>query len=110
MKYYKNDTAKTTVMSSSTARKIKQMLIKSLDGGTGRTAKPKKTLGGGKTATAQTGWIKNGRKIDNSWFCGFFEANGKTYVASILIEDIKTQKTSCTKIFREIADEIYSLY
>lgn len=107
---YDNNTAKTTVMSSQTAKRIKNMLNNCLESGTGASAKPEKAIAGGKTATAQTGWIKNGREVDNSWFCGFFEKDNKTYVVAILIEDIKTQNISCNAVFKEIVDKIYFLY
>lgn len=108
--YFENTKAKTKVMSKQTAETVKNMLKNCLKSGTGKAAKPKSAVAGGKTATAQTGWLKNGRKIDNSWFCGFFEANEKTYVVAILIEDINTQNVTCTELFKKISDKIYSLY
>ena len=105
-----NNTSKTTVMSENTAKKIKQMLTNCLEEGTGVAAKPETAKAGGKTATAQTGWIKNGREVENGWFCGFFEVNAQEYVITVLIEDVKTQKTVCTLLFKEIVDKIYSLY
>lgn len=110
LKKKNNSNAKTKAMSENTAGKLKNMLKKCLDSGTGKSAKPEKATAGGKTATAQTGWLKNGRKIDNGWFCGFFEKNNKTYVVAVVIEDINSESTKCTEVFKNIADKIYSYY
>ena len=63
----------------------------------------------GKTATAETGWRKNGQLIQNSWFCGFFPADNPKYVAVVLIEDQETNGTAAAPIFKKIVEEIMQL-
>lgn len=104
-----DDFPTTKVMSKTNAETVKTMLKKCLKKGTGVGAKPNKATAGGKTATAQTGWIKNGKEIENGWFCGFFEKGGKNYVVTVLVEDVKTQKVTPAEIFKEIVDKIFPL-
>ena len=93
-------------MSEQTADKLKQYLCNVLNEGTGTAAKPQYVLAAGKTATAETGWRKNGRLIQNSWFCGFFPAETPKYVVAVLIEDEALNGSSGAPYFKKIADKI----
>lgn len=99
-------TPKTRAMSEQTADKIKEYLLGVVESGTGTAAKPDYVSAAGKTATAETGWRKDGRLIQNSWFCGFFPYENPKYVVSVLIEDEKQNGTSGAPIFKKIADGI----
>ncbi len=94
------------VMSEETANILKEDLKKVIEYGTGKSAKPTLTSGAGKTATAETGWKKNGSIIKNSWFCGFFPYENPKYAVSILIEDSKGGEDVAAPIFAKIADSI----
>ncbi len=94
------------VMSEETANILKEDLKKVIEYGTGKSAKPSLTSGAGKTATAETGWKKNGSIIKNSWFCGFFPYENPKYAVSILIEDSKGGEDVAAPIFAKIADSI----
>ena len=95
----------TQAMSNNTANTIKEYLSSVISEGTAAAAAPKTVTAAGKTATAQTGKKdKNGVKINNSWFCGFFPAEEPKYVAVILSEGGNSIETTTT--FAEIADEI----
>ena len=107
---YQNNTEKTQAMSESTANTLKSFLISALDEGTGTSAKPSVGIAGAKTATAQTGWIKDDKKILNGWICGFYEIGGKEYIISIMVENIKSSSTDCTPIFKNICEKIATLY
>ncbi len=99
-------TVPTKAMSSETANKLKQYLINVVENGTGRAAKPDYCTAAGKTATAETGWKKNGELIQNSWFCGFFPTEDPEYAVAVVIEDEKTNGISGAPIFKRIADGI----
>ncbi len=96
--------AKVTVMSEETAERLKKDLRGVLEeGGTGEAAGPEYTTAAGKTGTAQTGILRNGNKVTNSWFCGFFPFDKPKYVVTILSENAPK---SCGSIFADIADDI----
>ncbi len=94
------------VMSEKTADILKENLKAVTEYGTGTAAKPTLTTAAGKTATAETGWEKNGVIIKNSWFCGFFPAESPKYAVAILIEDSKGGDDVAAPIFARIADSI----
>ena len=95
----------TVAMSESTALMLKTYLMDVITDGTAAAAMPKTVTAAGKTATAQTGRVdKNGGKINNSWFCGFFPAEEPEYVVVILSEGGNTAQTSA--VFSKIADSI----
>lgn len=99
--------AKVKVMKPSTADTLKQALATVLDeDGTGYSAKPSLTTAAGKTGTAQTGRIKNGKKVINSWFCGFFPFDNPKYAVTVLSENAKN---GCGSVFAGIADGITDL-
>lgn len=95
----------TRALSKKTADTIKEYLKDVITEGTAAAARPKTVTAAGKTATAQTGRVdESGRKINNSWFCGFFPAEEPRYVAVVLSEGGNTAETSA--VFAEIADRI----
>ncbi|OJU14433.1 MAG: hypothetical protein BGN88_14335, partial [Clostridiales bacterium 43-6] len=69
----------TRVISEKNADILKQYMINVVEHGTGTTAKPAKGGAGGKTATAETGWVIGGRSILQAWFAGFFPADQPKY-------------------------------
>lgn len=96
--------AKVRVMSEYTANRLKSDLSGVLQkGGTGESAAPTKTSAAGKTGTAQTGIVKNGKKVTNSWFCGFFPLEKPEYAVTVLSENADK---GCGDLFAYIADEI----
>lgn len=99
----------TRVMTSQTADYLREGLMGVVEIGTGRSAAPVSCKAAGKTATAQTGWISNGKNVDHSWFCGFFPAEDPKYVAVIISENTSGGGTPCGPVFSRIADAIYNL-
>ena len=91
--------------SENTANILKDYLKNALQNGTGSTAYTENISAGGKTGTAQTGWVDGDRKILNGWFCGFYEEN-ETYVIVILKEDVKSGSTDCAPIFKKITENM----
>ena len=95
-------------MSEKTANTLKQYLKGVLEeGGTGVSACPKTVSAAGKTATAETGIIKNGQMVINTWFCGFFPFEEPKYTVIVLAEN---STGSCGDVFAQIADEITNKY
>lgn len=95
---------KIRIMSATTAQKLRKALSCVLDeGGTGTTARPQTISAAGKTSTAQTGIIKDGQSVINSWFCGFFPLETPKYAVAVLSEN---SSKNCGNIFAEIADRI----
>ena len=76
-----------------------------LQNGTGSAAYSESISAGGKTGTAQTGWVDGDRKILNGWFCGFYDGE-ETYVIVILKEDVKSGSTDCAPIFKRITENM----
>ncbi|MBO4732979.1 MAG: hypothetical protein J5662_00740 [Clostridia bacterium] len=95
----------TRALNRNTAETIKEYLKDVISSGTATAAKPENVTAAGKTATAQTGRVDaSGKKINNSWFCGFFPADEPEYVAVILSEGGNTAETAA--VFAKIADRI----
>ena len=99
----------TRAMSRETADTIKNYLCSVVESGTGAAAGPEKTTAAGKTATAETGWQKDGVLIQNSWFCGFFPVENPKYAVAVLIEDTQKNGTAGAPVFKKIADGITTL-
>ncbi len=97
----------TVAFSQSTAEILKDHLKNALQNGTGSAAFLEDVSAGGKTGTAQTGWVDGERKILNGWFCGFYEGN-ETYVIVILKEDVKSGSTDCAPIFKQITESLHA--
>lgn len=99
----------TRVMKASTAKFLREALIQVVNGGTGSSAMPASGGAGGKTATAQTGWIQEGSKVVQGWFGGFYPAESPKYVIIVLVENAVSGGQSCGPIFKSIADGIAAL-
>lgn len=99
----------TKVMKPETAELLRQYLTGVLEEGTGSKAKPKTVSAAGKTATAQTGKFRDGKEINESWFCGFFPTENPKYVVVVFSEDDSKQTLTCAEIFAHIADDITAL-
>ncbi len=93
----------TVVFSAKTAEVLKEYLINTVQNGTGNSAFSEGVVAGGKTGTAQTGWIEDGRRVLNGWFCGFYEGK-KDYVIVILKEDVQSGSTDCAPVFKVLTE------
>lgn len=94
------------ILGSDIASEINEFLIKTVDVGTGTPAKPAYGGAGGKTATAETGWLKNGKIINQAWFAGFYPAVSPRYVIVVLAEAGAAGGASAGPVFKEIADNL----
>lgn len=95
------------ILSADTCRTIKKALSLAVTEGTGKSAMPEGCSAAGKTATAQTGWLKDGRSVLVSWFAGYFPAEDPKYVVVLMKEDGNSGSSDCAPVFKAIADRIW---
>lgn len=94
------------VIGADIASKIKSMMIDVVETGTGKLGKPMIGGAGAKTASAETGIVKDGKSILQTWTIGFFPANTPKYSICILYEDGETGGHSAAPVFKYIADSM----
>lgn len=103
--YYKSE-VNNKVLTDSVCEKIRSMLENTVENGSGKLASPMSYDAAGKTATAETGWIEDGREIVHTWFAGYFPSDDPKYVIVVFKEDGDSSSTDCAPIFRDISDLI----
>jgi len=96
-----------SVMNATTAATLRSFMINVVETGTGTKAKPELLGAGGKTGTAQTGWIENGKPVEQAWFCGFYPAQAPKYVIVAMAENGRSGGSTTAPIFKQIADALY---
>lgn len=95
------------VTSAATASRLRDDLVYALSHGTGLRAAPDAAVtAGGKTATAQTGWLKEEKSVLNGWYCGFVTTARASYVICIVREDVTSGATDCAPLFARLAEGI----
>lgn len=98
---------KSKILTKQIADKLKQLCIECVENGTGKSAKPKKSGAGGKTASAQTGrYDENGKEILNNYFTGFYPAENPEYVITVFAKNGESGSVTCAPVFKEICDYI----
>jgi len=98
------------VIRSDTARKVQSMLKKVVSEGTGQTARLPEVGIAGKTATSQTGRMKeNGEEVLNTWFAGYLPDDDPRWAIVVLAEEGKSGAESCAPVFKEIARGILEI-
>ena len=98
-----------TVFSEATADKLRQMMIYAVENGTGTHGAPSIGGAGGKTGTAQTGWVVDGEAVVQGWYAGFYPAEKPEYVIVVLAEDYEGSGGMPATTFRQICDELSML-
>lgn len=101
--YYKNE-VNNKVLTGEVCAAVCDMLKETVESGSGKLAKPMGMNAAGKTATAETGWVSEGRDVVHTWFAGFYPADAPQYVIVVFKEDGSTSSTDCAPVFRDIAD------
>ncbi len=106
------DMPKTRAIKTETAELLKEYLIQALKDGTGKDANPEieGVVVGGKTATAETGWLKNNKEITHGWLCGFVEVENKSFIIVVFCEEATSGSTNCSPVFKQIAGQIAQLF
>ena len=98
----------TRVVSQQIADTVKGFMIKTVNEGTGMPAKPKYGGAGGKTSTAETGWVQNGKAINQAWFAGFYPAATPKYAIVVVCENGRAGGADAGPVFKQIADDLAS--
>lgn len=98
------------VFSVQTASKLKIMMEKVTEVGTGKKANIQ-SMGGaaGKTGTAQTGWRQGDSTKIHGWFAGYFPIKDPQYALVVFVENGQSGSEVAAPIFGEIASEIMKL-
>ena len=96
------------VISETTAEIIKDMMIKTNLYGTGTTGYVESFGSGGKTGSAQTGWIVDDERYQHGWYTGFFPAENPMFSMCVFVENGKSGSETAAPVFKEIAEEIMS--
>ena len=92
------------VITTSTAEKVKQLLEKVVEEGTGKPAAIPEARVAGKTATSQTGRMKSAdEEILNPWFAGYFPADQPRYAIVVMAEEGSSGAESCAPVFKDIS-------
>ncbi len=87
-----------------------EAMRRSVTDGTAKALSNLSTEIAGKTGTAETGWIKDGRSLVHGWFCGFFPYENPRYAMAVLCEDGGSGAQSAVPVFANIAEEIMKIY
>ncbi len=98
------------VISPRTCTLISEAMRLAVTDGTAKSLKDNAALISGKTGTAETGWIKNGKTLVHGWFCGFFPYDNPRYAMAVLAEDGGSGAGSALPVFQKIAEEIIKIY
>lgn len=94
------------VLSEEIAKVVSNFMVKTVNEGTGMPAKPVYGGAGGKTATAETGWLKDGKAINQAWFAGFYPSDSPKYAVVVMCENGKAGGTDAGPVFKYIADSL----
>lgn len=94
------------VISETTARRLMNMMNKSVSEGTGSNAKLEYCAAGGKTGSAETGWKKDGEIMQQGWFAGYFPSEDPKYVCVVMAENGISGSDSACPVFRSIGNEM----
>ena len=95
------------VISPPTAAKLRVLLEKVVQEGTGRAAAIPETRVAGKTATSQTGrMISDNEEALNTWFAGYLPADQPRWVVVVMVEEGSSGSENCAPIFRDISQGI----
>lgn len=98
------------VISKDTASYLSDMMRTCVTSGTGVLAGKSKVSISGKTGSAESGWLKDGKPMVHGWFCGFFPSDKPEYAMAILSEGGESGSKSCVLPFMEMAEKINEIY
>ncbi len=100
----------TQVCSAASANVLKDMMIEVVENGTGTAARPQTGGAGGKTGTAETGWMgEDGDTMVQSWFTGFYPSQNPQFVITVLAEDSGRESVSTAGVFAQLCDSLYGM-
>ena len=92
------------VVSSRSVQALRWMMELAVSDGTGSAAAANVGISAGKTGTAETGQVNNGKAVVHSWFTGYYPANDPQYVITVMIEDKGSDDASAAQVFGSIVN------
>jgi len=97
------------VITPEQAQQLRNMMILTVEEGTGGSARPTSGGAGGKTATAQSGRFReDGSEILMTSFTGFVPAENPRYTITVFRQDGVSGAADCGPVFRKIANALTS--
>lgn len=100
---------KKSILKKEVAKTLKSLLVSTVEFGSGVSGELKDYGAGGKTSSAETGWVENGETKTHGWFAGFFPKDDPKYVCVVLCEDGKKGGISAAPVFKVIGEKIMDL-
>ncbi|WHH60209.1 penicillin-binding protein 2 [Petroclostridium sp. X23] len=98
------------VVDTDIAESIQRMMEQVTISGTGINANLDQYGGSaGKTGSAETGWVEEGKSKVHAWFVGYFPVNDPKYAMVVFVEDGRQGGKAAVPIFREAAERILQL-
>ena len=94
------------VISETTARRLTDMMNMAVKCGTGMSAQLDGCAAGGKTGSAETGWLKDGAVMQQGWFAGYFPAQNPRFLCVVLAENGISGSDSACPVFKKIGNEM----
>lgn len=94
------------VLSPYTVENLQEMMKMVVTDGTGKRAQPERVDAAGKTGTAQTGQLSNGKPVIQNWFTGYFPAENPAYIITIVAEDAQNNGGDAVGLFCEISNKL----
>ncbi|MBR5518778.1 MAG: penicillin-binding protein 2 [Clostridia bacterium] len=94
------------VITETTARRMMDMMNAAVEYGTGMSAQLDGCLAGGKTGSAETGWLKDGKMMQQGWFAGYFPTQNPRYVCVVMVENGISGSDSACPIFKKIGNDM----
>ena len=94
------------VISETTARRLTDMMNMAVKSGTGMSAQLDGCAAGGKTGSAETGWLKDGAVMQQGWFAGYFPAQNPRFLCVVLAENGISGSDSACPVFKKIGNEM----
>ena len=101
-----NDRGGETVISSRSVQALRQMMELAVSDGTGTAATAEAGISAGKTGTAETGQVNDGREVVHSWFTGYYPADDPQYVITVMVEDKGSDDASAAQVFGSIVNHL----
>ncbi len=104
MKLVNETSVEERCISSETADKIKKMMKKTVEEGTGSNI-DQKYHAGVKTGSAES--VQGGVEVVHGWVTGFFPVENPEYVVTVFVEDGKSGRSSAAPLLNAMAEYIY---
>jgi peptidoglycan glycosyltransferase/penicillin-binding protein 2 len=99
------------VITAGTAGKVKKLLEKVVEEGTGKPAAIPEARVAGKTATSQTGKMKSANEeVLNTWFAGYFPADQPRWAIVVMAEEGSSGGQNCAPVFKNISRGILQFF